>query len=97
MAQWMQCDFIQTTPVWADAACNVRPDTHDGADSNIRKRVEDVPGFDEPKREREAKARQQTKKERKQQWRRWRYALGTSGPVARLKGGLRLLTGTRSR
>jgi len=47
--------------------------------------------------QREAKARQQTKKERKQQWRRWRYALGTSGPVARLKGGLRLLTGTRSR
>ena len=47
--------------------------------------------------QREAKARQQTKKERKQQWRRWRYALGTSGPVARLKGGLRLLTGMRSR
>jgi len=47
--------------------------------------------------QRETKARQQTKKERKQQWRRWRYALGTSGPVARLKGGLRLLTGTRSR
>jgi len=47
--------------------------------------------------QRDAKARLQTKKERKQQWRRWRYALGTSGPVARLKGGFRLLTGTRSR
>jgi hypothetical protein len=47
--------------------------------------------------QRDTKARQQTKKERKQQWRRWRYALGTSGPVARLKGSLRLLTGTRSR
>jgi hypothetical protein len=34
-------------------------------------------------------------KERRQQWRRWRYALGTSGPVARLKGGLRLLFGAR--
>ena len=47
--------------------------------------------------QRDTKARQQTKKERKQQWRRWRYALGTSGPVARLKGSLRLLMGTRSR
>ena len=45
--------------------------------------------------QREAKARLQTKKERKQQWRRWRYAFGTSGPVARLKGGLRLLFGAR--
>ena len=23
MAQWMQCNFIQTTPEWADAACSV--------------------------------------------------------------------------
>jgi hypothetical protein len=47
--------------------------------------------------QRTEKARQQTKKERKQQWRRWRYALGTSAPVARLKGGLKLLIGARSR
>ena len=47
--------------------------------------------------QRDAKARLQTRKERKQQWRRWRYAFGTSGPVARLKGGLKLLMGARSR
>jgi hypothetical protein len=47
--------------------------------------------------QRDGKTRQQTKKERKQLWRRWRYAVGTSGPVARLKGGLRLLMGARSR
>ena len=47
--------------------------------------------------QRDAKARLQTRKERKQLWRRWRYAVGTSGPVARLKGGLRLLLGARSR
>ena len=23
MAQWMQCNFIQTTPEWADATCSV--------------------------------------------------------------------------
>jgi len=45
--------------------------------------------------QRDAKARLQTRKERKQQWRRWRYALGTSGPVARLKGGLKVLLGAR--
>jgi hypothetical protein len=45
--------------------------------------------------QRGAKARLQVKKERKQQWRRWRYAFGTSRPVARLKGGLRLLFGGR--
>jgi hypothetical protein len=45
--------------------------------------------------QRDAKARMQAKKERRQQWRRLRYALGTSGPVARLKGGLRLLFGAR--
>ena len=45
--------------------------------------------------QRDAKARLQAKKERKQQWRRWRYAFGTSGPVARIKGGLRLLFGAR--
>jgi len=35
MAQWMQCNFIQTTPTWADAACNITTttDTHDGFDS----------------------------------------------------------------
>jgi hypothetical protein len=45
--------------------------------------------------QRDAKARLQSKKERRQQWRRWRYALGTSGPVERLKGGLRLIFGAR--
>ena len=25
MAQWMQCNFIQTDPTWADAACNIAP------------------------------------------------------------------------
>ena len=45
--------------------------------------------------QRDAKARLQSRKERRQQWRRWRYAFGTSGPVARLKGGLRLLFGAR--
>ena len=45
--------------------------------------------------QREEKARLQAKKERKQQWRRWRYAFGTSRPVARIKGGLRLLFGGR--
>lgn len=47
MAQWTQCSMIQTLPTWADAACNISGDTHDGAESH-RKRVEDVPGFDEP-------------------------------------------------
>ena len=42
MAQWMQCDFIQTTPTWADAACNISPaDTHDGIDDETRKRVKE--------------------------------------------------------
>ena len=40
MSQWMQCDFIQTTIVWADAACSISPDTHDGVDeAEVRKRV----------------------------------------------------------
>ena len=57
MAQWMQCDFIQTLPTWADAACNLRPDTHDGADpARRRKRIEEVPGFDESTREADKKA-----------------------------------------
>ena len=34
MAQWVQCNFIQTVPTWADAACNISDvDTHDGFDS----------------------------------------------------------------
>ena len=45
--------------------------------------------------QREEKTRLQAKKERKQQWRKWRYAFGTSRPVARIKGGLRLLFGGR--
>ena len=40
MSQWMQCDFIQTAIVWADAACSISPDTHDGVDeASVRKRV----------------------------------------------------------
>lgn len=34
MNQWMQCDFIQTIPTWADAVCNLKPDTHDGRDDS---------------------------------------------------------------
>jgi hypothetical protein len=45
--------------------------------------------------QREEKVRLQATKERKQQWRKWRYAFGTSRPVARIKGGLRLLFGGR--
>jgi len=45
--------------------------------------------------QREEKARLQATKERKQQWRKWRYAFGTSRPVERIKGGLRLLFGAR--
>jgi hypothetical protein len=45
--------------------------------------------------QRDAKARAQASKTRKQRWRRWRYAVGTSGPIARLKGGLRVLLGAR--
>ncbi len=41
MAQWMQCDFIQTMPVWADAACNIGPDTHDGVDEDSHRRVKE--------------------------------------------------------
>jgi hypothetical protein len=44
---------------------------------------------------RESKARLQVWKERRQLVRRWRYAVGTSAPVARLKGSLRLLFGAR--
>lgn len=25
MAQWMQCNWIQQTPTWADSVCNIRP------------------------------------------------------------------------
>ena len=25
MANWIQCNFIQTTPTWADATCNIKP------------------------------------------------------------------------
>ena len=40
MAAWMQCSFIQTVPTWADAACNVSVDTHDGFDSNKKREEE---------------------------------------------------------
>ena len=43
----------------------------------------------------EEKQRRDVAKRRVGQWRRWRYAISTSGPVARLKGGLRHLTGAR--
>ena len=40
MSQWMQCNFIQTSPTWADSVCSLHPDTHDGVDSDdIRRRV----------------------------------------------------------
>jgi hypothetical protein len=45
--------------------------------------------------QRDEKARQQSRKERIHQWRRWRHALSTNGPVAWLKGGLKLLIGAR--
>jgi hypothetical protein len=45
--------------------------------------------------QRETKARVQEKKTRQHQWRRWRYAFGTSRPMARLKSGLQLLFGVR--
>ena len=41
MAQWMQCDWIQTVPTWADATCNISPDTHDGFDEDAQKRIRD--------------------------------------------------------
>ena len=45
MAQWTQCSMIQILPTWADAACNISGDTHDGADSH-RKRFEGGLRFD---------------------------------------------------
>jgi hypothetical protein len=45
--------------------------------------------------QRDEKARQQTRKERMRQWRRLRHALTASGPLAWLKGGLKLLIGAR--
>jgi hypothetical protein len=41
MSQWMQCNWIQQTPTWADSVCSIHPDTHDGFDEDIRKRVKD--------------------------------------------------------
>lgn len=36
----MQCSFIQTSTVWADSACSIHPDTHDGVDSDdVKRRV----------------------------------------------------------
>jgi hypothetical protein len=45
--------------------------------------------------QRDEKARQQARKGRKRVLRRWRHAISTAGPVAWLKGGLRLLIGAR--
>lgn len=39
MTQWVQCNFIQITPTWADAACNISPDTHDGFDEEVHKKI----------------------------------------------------------
>jgi hypothetical protein len=39
---WIQCNFIQTTPTWADAACNISPDTHDGGDYDRRRKKHDA-------------------------------------------------------
>ena len=47
MSQWMQCNFIQTSPTWADATCNIKPSggyTHPGPVGRIpvgRKREPD--------------------------------------------------------
>ena len=44
MSQWMQCNFIQTTPTWADAVCSLQPDTHDGGwHQKIEKKKVDEP------------------------------------------------------
>lgn len=45
--------------------------------------------------QREAKARERARRERDQQWRRWRYVVGTSAPVVRVKNSLRHLLGGR--
>jgi hypothetical protein len=45
--------------------------------------------------QRDEKARQQARKGRVRQWRRWRHAVATTGPVAWVKGGLRMLIGAR--
>jgi hypothetical protein len=47
MAQWMQCNYIQQTPTWADSVCSLRPDTHDGFDDeSVRKKLrEEEEGF----------------------------------------------------
>ena len=45
--------------------------------------------------QREAKAKERARRERDQQWRRWRYSVGTSAPVMRVKNGLRHLLGGR--
>ena len=41
MAQWMQCNWIQQSPTWADSVCSLHPDTHDGFDEDVRKRARD--------------------------------------------------------
>ena len=48
MSQWMQCNWIQQTPTWADSVCNIHPDTHDGFDdTEVRKRVREQVREDE--------------------------------------------------
>lgn len=38
MTHWVQCNFVQTSPLWVDASCAVN--THDGVDvEDVRKRV----------------------------------------------------------
>ena len=41
MSQWMQCNWIQQTPTWADSVCSIHPDTHDGFDEDAHKRVKE--------------------------------------------------------
>ncbi len=41
MSQWMQCNWIQQSPTWADSVCSIHPDTHDGFDDDARKRVKE--------------------------------------------------------
>lgn len=41
MAQWMQCDWIQQSPVWADSTCSIA-DTHDGFDEDSHRKAKEA-------------------------------------------------------
>jgi len=49
MSQWMQCtaQWAQITPTWADSVCNIHPDTHDGFDEEIHRKVRESVAKDE--------------------------------------------------